>query len=123
MKPERTAPTPRSRVRRLDVAACAAVLLLAASAACAQAGARSGPEIVQNTCILCHGPGLSGAPRIGSVKDWRPRSRFGLDALVRSATEGKGAMPARGGMPDLTDEELRAAIAYMSGLELRRDER
>ena len=78
---------------------------------------RSADEIVRNTCILCHGPGLSGAPRIGSVRDWRPRARFGLDALVRSAAEGKGAMPARGGMPDLTDTELRAAIAYMSGLD------
>ena len=82
---------------------------------------RSAAEIVRSTCVLCHGPGLSGAPRIGSVRDWRPRARFGLEALVRSAAEGKGAMPARGGMPDLTDEELRAAIAFMSGLDPARE--
>jgi hypothetical protein len=37
----------------------------------------------------------------------------GLDATVASATKGHGAMPARGGMADLTDKELRAAILYM----------
>jgi len=78
---------------------------------------RTGEEIVQNTCILCHGAGLSGAPRIGSARDWRERLVAGLDGLVRSAASGKGAMPARGGMPDLTEAELRAAISYMSGAE------
>ena len=74
---------------------------------------RTGASIVGQMCIHCHGPGLSGAPRIGNAREWRSRARVGLDSLVRSASEGKGAMPARGGMPDLTDAELRAAIAYM----------
>jgi len=79
--------------------------------------ARSGAEIVQNTCILCHGTGVGGAPRARSTREWRPRLRQGVDGLVRSAAAGKGAMPVRGGMPDLTDEELRAAILYLTGLD------
>ena len=81
------------------------------------AAARTGSEIVQNTCILCHGTGVGGAPRARSTREWRPRLRQGMDGLVRSAAAGKGAMPVRGGMPDLTDEELRAAILYLTGLD------
>ena len=79
--------------------------------------ARTGAEIVQNTCILCHGTGLSGAPRARNTREWRPRLRAGIDGLVRSAAAGKGAMPVRGGMPDLSDDELRAAILYLTGLD------
>jgi cytochrome c5 len=78
---------------------------------------RTGAEIVQNTCILCHGTGASGAPRARNAREWRPRLRAGIDGLVRSAAAGKGAMPVRGGMPDLTDDELRAAIVYLTGLD------
>jgi len=37
----------------------------------------------------------------------------GLDATVRSAINGHGGMQARGGMPDLTDAEMKDAITYM----------
>jgi hypothetical protein len=39
--------------------------------------------------------------------------RQGLDATVRSAIRGHGKMPARGGLADLTDSELRSAIVYL----------
>ena len=116
---------PRALRRRRVFLALLVASALAASAAAGTApasAARSGAEIVRNTCSLCHGPGLSGAPRVGSVRDWRPRLREGLDGLVRSASAGKGAMPVRGGMPDLTDDELRAAIAFMAGLDESRGE-
>ena len=89
------------------------MLLLTPPARSEPTAPRSGASIVRQMCVNCHGPGLSGAPRIGNTKEWRSRARAGLDNLVRSASEGKGAMPARGGMPDLTDAELRDAIAYM----------
>ncbi len=91
----------------------ACLLLLAQPAGAQPTAPRSGASIVRQMCVNCHGPGLAGAPRIGNAREWRNRARVGLDSLVRSASEGKGAMPARGGMPDLTDAELREAIAYM----------
>ena len=77
------------------------------------AGSRSGEQVVRYQCVLCHGPGLSGAPKIGDGKAWGPRAQVGLDRLVRSAARGRGAMPPAGGLADLTEPELREAIAYM----------
>jgi cytochrome c5 len=90
---------------------------LAASAiilpAHAQTPERSGEQIVKAQCVKCHGTGVNGAPKIGDQAAWRPRLKNGLDKTVASAIHGHGKMPARGGMADLTDTELRAAILYM----------
>jgi cytochrome c5 len=50
---------------------------------------------------------------IGDRAAWLPRMRQGVDSLVRSAINGHGGMPPRGGKADLTDAELRSAIVYM----------
>jgi cytochrome c5 len=74
---------------------------------------RSGEEIVKARCIVCHGSGVGGAPKIGDRSAWIPRLKQGLDSLVRSAIHGHGGMPPRGGMADLTDAEVRNAVIYM----------
>lgn len=74
---------------------------------------REGKEIVQAQCAKCHETGVFGAPKIGDRTAWILRLRRGLDFAVRSAINGHGPMPPRGGMADLTDSELRAAILYM----------
>lgn len=79
----------------------------------AQYAERSGEQIVQAQCFKCHDSGKGGAPRIGDRTAWIPRVKQGLDLVVRSAIRGHGSMPARGGMADLTDAELRAAVVYM----------
>ena len=73
---------------------------------------RSGEQIVSTRCSQCHETG-KGAP-----KDRRPRcmdtaDEAGLDAVTRSAVSGHGGIPARGGVVDLTDAELRSANVYM----------
>ena len=81
---------------------------------------RSGEQVVQYQCVLCHGQGLSGAPRIGDRKAWSARAGSGVERLVGSASRGRGAMPPSGGLADLSEPELRAAIVYMlrrSGVE------
>ena len=75
---------------------------------------RSGEQIVQYQCVLCHGQGLSGATKIGDRKAWGPRAYDGgLDRMVHSASRGRGAMPPSGGLADLSEPELRSAIVYM----------
>ena len=74
---------------------------------------RSGQEVVHARCANCHETGKNNAPKIGDRDAWRPRLKQGLDILVRSAIRGHGGMPPRGGMADLSDPEIRAAIVYM----------
>jgi cytochrome c5 len=74
---------------------------------------RTGEQIVQMQCSKCHQEGIGGAPKIGDHSAWIPRLKPGLDVVVRSAINGHGGMPARGGMANLTDAELRSAIIYM----------
>jgi cytochrome c5 len=76
-------------------------------------GERSGEQVVRTQCVKCHEAGAGGAPRIGDRAAWIPRLKQGVDGLVRSAINGHGGMPPRGGMANLTDPELRSAIVYM----------
>jgi cytochrome c5 len=77
------------------------------------AAAREGEKIVQAQCAKCHKDGLNGAPKIGDRAAWTPRMKYGLAALVKSAVHGRGAMPSRGGMSDLSDLEIQGAVLYM----------
>jgi cytochrome c5 len=88
-------------------------LLAAGQPAYAQPAERSGEQIVKLQCAKCHQSGAGGAPKIDDRAAWAPRMKQGLDATVRSAIRGHGKMPARGGLADLSDNELRAAIVYM----------
>jgi cytochrome c5 len=74
---------------------------------------RTGEQIVGAQCAKCHQTGVGGAPKIGDRPAWIARVKPGLDTLVRSAISGHGGMPARGGLADLTDAELRSAVVYM----------
>ena len=98
--------------RPVALAVLAFGALTAAQLAQAQAE-RSGEQIVKQQCSRCHQTGVHGAPKIDDRAAWAPRMKNGLAATVRSAINGHGAMPARGGLADITDTELRAAILYM----------
>jgi cytochrome c5 len=94
----------------------------AAAGGSAAAGGRSGAQIVKAACGACHIPGVANAPKIGDRAAWAPRVKTGLPALLASVEKGKGAMPPRGGLPDVTDAELARAIVSManqSGTQLK----
>lgn len=79
----------------------------------ASAADRTGKEVVDAVCISCHGPGKDGAPRIGDKSAWHQRASQGLSNLTQHALNGIRNMPAHGGSPDLSDEEIARAITYM----------
>lgn len=73
----------------------------------------TGKELVESRCQTCHGPGKDGAPKIGDMEAWKPRVAKGMDVLLRSALNGHNAMPARAGMANLSDSEMKSALIYM----------
>ena len=80
----------------------------------AGAGPRSGEEIVKSACLACHQAGVANAPKIGDKAAWAPRLKTGLNGMLAVAAKGKGAMPPRGGVADLSDYELSLAIINMA---------
>jgi len=90
-----------------------AALTVSAQSSKSPAKERSGEEIVRAQCANCHESGKAGAPRIGDRSAWIARAKQGLDALVNAAMKGHGGMPARGGLADLSDAELRSAVVTM----------
>ena len=76
---------------------------------------RDGATIYNTVCTACHATGVVGAPKTGDKAAWAPRIATGNAAMLKTATNGKGAMPPRGGAADLSDAELKAAVDYLVG--------
>ncbi len=76
-----------------------------------------GKQIYDTSCVACHGAGIAGAPRVGDLDAWANRIGTGLENMVANAINGfqgsQGMMPAKGGNPSLSDEEIEAAVEYM----------
>ena len=74
----------------------------------------SGEAVYTSTCAACHGSGAAGAPKLGDAAAWAPRIAEGFDHMVMEAIEGEGAMPPKGGNPDLDNIEVARAVAFMA---------
>lgn len=74
---------------------------------------RTGEQVVAAACGKCHETGQGGAPKVGDRAAWTSRVKLGLDSVVKSAIKGHAGMPARGGLADLTDAEVKRAVEYM----------
>ncbi|XGA80049.1 c-type cytochrome [Halomonas sp. CH40] len=72
-----------------------------------------GGDIYSNVCSACHETGAAGAPIRGDEEAWAARVEQGFATLLDHSINGIGAMPARGGNPNLSDEEMEAATKYM----------
>ncbi|HEY2630121.1 MAG TPA: c-type cytochrome [Usitatibacter sp.] len=90
-----------------------AAVSVPAAAGKADAGAGGGKKTYETVCFACHGAGIAGAPKFGDKAAWAPRIAQGKDALHATALKGKGAMPAKGGNPSLSDADVAAAVDYM----------
>lgn len=98
-------------------AAQAAAVAAAAEAAKGQVaygGTTDGAVIYANLCTGCHTSGAAGAPKMLKA-DWATRIGKGAETLHDHAINGFNAMPARGGNPALTDEQVKATVDWMLG--------
>ena len=72
-----------------------------------------GESIYKQSCAVCHAAGVAGAPKLADKAAWAPRIAQGMEAMYASGIKGKGAMPAKGGNPSLTDADVKVAVDYM----------
>jgi len=86
----------------------------------AAATADAGKQTYDGLCFSCHGTGLPMVPQFGDKAAWEPRVAQGMDVLYTHAIGGFTGtsgmpMPAKGGNPALTDDQVKAAVDYMVG--------
>lgn len=101
-----------------DTAAAAATAVApAAGDAAGGADLALGQSVYEGKCQACHASGAAGSPKLDDKANWAPRIAQGMDTLVKHALEGfkgtVGYMPPKGGFATLTDDEVKAAVAYM----------
>jgi len=103
-------------------AAPAAAAPAAAAAAAAQAPAPeqktaavnpAGEQLYKTVCFACHATGVANAPKFGDKAAWAPYISTGMDAMVKVAMTGKGAMPPKGGAANASEDDIRAAVQFM----------
>ena len=81
-------------------------------AGAAVAVAKTPEALYQGACLACHAVGVANAPKLGDKTAWEPKAALGIDTLVQSVVNGKGAMPPKGGSA-YSDEEIRSVVEYM----------
>jgi len=84
------------------------------SAAEESSGPRSGQQVYDKYCTACHTSGVMGAPKMNNAADWQPRLDQGMETVLKHAVEGFNAMPPKGTCSDCSEEEIQAAINYMT---------
>lgn len=72
-----------------------------------------GQKIYRQACAFCHDKGVAGAPKTGDAAAWTARIAQGMGTLYTVAIKGKGAMPAKGGNPALSEADVNAAVDFM----------
>lgn len=75
----------------------------------ASAGATAPPagkQVYQEACAGCH---QSMTPKLGDKEVLKKNE----EQLVASTVKGKGGMPPKGGKPNLSEGDIRAAVQYM----------
>ncbi len=105
--------------------ACLAVLAALPLSACEgadPAAARGGGDFAR-ACAACHGTDARGLQGLGAnlrtsefVADSTDEDLIDLIKAGKDATDTHPAMPAKGGVPSLTDERLADIVAYIRSL-------
>ncbi|MCA0393539.1 MAG: c-type cytochrome [Proteobacteria bacterium] len=97
-------------------AAASAAAAAAAASQVAYGGTLDGSVIYGNLCSGCHTSGAGGAPTLDHAH-WDARLAQGKDTLYKHSIEGftgaAGVMPAKGGNPALSVEQMHAVVDWM----------
>jgi cytochrome c5 len=99
--------------RRQPSATLAVVIFLTFVASDASA-TQAAEQVYRNVCMACHSAGTAGAPKTGDLARWKRLAREGQARITAHGWLGEGAMPARGGQPNLSLEAFSAVVVYMA---------
>jgi cytochrome c5 len=80
----------------------------------ARAAATHGQAVYEKTCAACHRSGIAGAPAINDQARWAELRKKGLNTLFDHAVNGYKAHPPRGGAYELSGNDIRDAVLFMS---------
>jgi len=72
-----------------------------------------GMRIYNRVCKECHDEGKNGAPRLEETSEWQRRIFQGEEVLDQHALQGYLRMPAKGGHPELSDQDVIDAVHYI----------
>lgn len=75
---------------------------------------KSGEQVYQEVCLVCHGAGVANAPKAGEPGGWTALLAEGQAVVTAHGWVGVRGMPAKGGRPDLSLEEFARATAWMA---------
>jgi cytochrome c5 len=78
-----------------------------------KAGSRSGKEVYDASCAMCHTNGLMNAPKITETARWGLLAKKGVQQLTDNTIKGTGSMPPNGTDRSATPAEIGAAVKYM----------
>jgi len=76
-------------------------------------GSLTGEQVYAQVCTACHEGGLAGAPKLGDKAAWAKVIAAGDKVAFGHAISGFNAMPPKGGNSELTDDEVKRAVAFM----------
>lgn len=93
---------------------CVFVSALCLSTAILAQGTKSGEQVYNGVCFVCHTTGVQNAPKFGDEAAWSPLFKEGQYVVTAHGWVGQGGMPPRGGKTDLSLDEFARAVAYMA---------
>jgi cytochrome c5 len=73
----------------------------------------NGEEVYNAVCQSCHTSGILNSPKYGDKAAWSKRLSKGKAKLYANAINGIGAMPAKGGRPDLSEKLIEMSVDYI----------
>ena len=104
----------------LAIATASSLLLVPSPSWTADANPRlaQGEKVFNASCKSCHATGKdkNDAPQLSDAPEWKQRMGGGRAALYKSSLEGFTGyyvMPAKGGNPALSDDQVKAAVDYI----------
>jgi cytochrome c5 len=72
-----------------------------------------GQRIYEHACAQCHSSGDPHTPQLGDRVAWSPLIQKDMETLIKHTVEGYERMPEKGGCPQCSNAQIKAAVKYL----------